>query len=456
MLKTLSNRYSDLLSTSSLSRRRLLLQIVIIFIVAFVVRTTAWYYWQTEALTVQTTVAENYKVLARLLVSEGPSGFFRSSSAMSSPDLLGHPPGYSLLLALVYKTAGESDRVVQCLQILADALAAVMIFLIASELLHSTIAFLAGLLAALSPQFAWNSILLLPDTLAIVPLLLAIYLFARWRNKTRLANWFVIGVLIGLSCLVRPNALLFAPFLGVWLLLCERKLERKNRLTAAMVLVLGTVCVIAPFTIRNAIVFGRFVPLSIGAGQTLLEGIADYDPGRRFGFPDTDTEIARMEAERFKRPDYAETLFGPDGIERERFRMREGASVITSNPIWFASVMVRRAASMLRLERVPLISASASAANGYPSPFRAVQSVFKTVVVLPLTLLGVGILVAARRWAVLVVLLVIPAYYFCVQSALHTEYRYILALNHFQFVFAAVAVCFILVTVPGWAKRGYE
>lgn len=375
---------------------------------------------------------------------------------MSNPDLLGHPPGYPLLLALVYKVAGESDSIVQFLQILVDALAAVMIFLIASELLHSTIAFIAGLFAALSPQFAWNSILLLPDTLAILPLLLAIYLFARWRTTTRLTRWFVIGVLIGLSCLLRPNALLFAPFLGLWVLLLVRELERKQRLTAAIILILGTVFIIAPFTIRNAIVFGRFVPLSLGAGQTLLEGIADYDRDQRFGFADTDTEIARLEAEKFKRPDYAETLFGPDGIERERFRVREGARVITSNPIWFASVMVRRAASMLRLERVPLISASASAVTGYPFPFRVVQSVFKTVVVLPLSLLGVFILVAARRWALLMVLLAIPAYYFCVQSALHTEYRYILALNHFQFVFAAVAVCFFCVSALGWAKRSYK
>src|SRR5207253_10895731 len=113
---------------------------------------------------------------------------------------------------------------------------------------------------------------------------------------------------------------------------------------------------VLPLTIRNAIVFHRFLPLSLGAGQTLLEGIADYDPQGRFGIPRTDVGIMKQEAEEFGRPNYYGTLFNPDGVERDRARLARGFAVIRSHPLWFSGVMVRRAVSMLRLERSRLVS----------------------------------------------------------------------------------------------------
>jgi len=68
------------------------------------------------------------------------------------------------------------------------------------------------------------------------------------------------------------------------------------------------------------------------------------------------------------------------------------------------------------------------------------QWFWKTAWMLPLALVGLWLLVRARRWPPLLVLLAVPAYYMCVQSALHTEYRYVLALYYFLFVFVAIAL----------------
>src|SRR2546430_2213711 len=103
-----------------------------------------------------------------------------------------------------------------------------------------------------------------------------------------------------------------------------------DAITAAVI-----VLIVAPLTIRNAIVFHRFIPLSLGAGQTLLEGIADYDPQAKFGIPNTDTGIMKLEAEEARRPDYDQALFNPDGIERERWRLSRGLAVIRAHPFWF-------------------------------------------------------------------------------------------------------------------------
>ena len=104
--------------------------------------------------------------------------------------------------------------------------------------------------------------------------------------------------------------------------------------------------------------------------------------------------------------------------------------------------MIRRAASMLRLERTPLRPAvdSAGRLGLFQWPLRIMQRLFITAIFLPLALIGAGILVYRRQFQTLAILLAVPCYYFCTQSALHTEYRYVLVIHYFLFSLAALAV----------------
>ncbi|HEX8494423.1 MAG TPA: glycosyltransferase family 39 protein [Pyrinomonadaceae bacterium] len=583
-------------SQSSPSRtRQLIINSFIIFLIAFGIRLLALQDNRHEALKVQTAVTEGYRHTGRLLREGGISSFLSSSSPLADPNHLGHPPGYSILMATVSGFTSDTDAAVQLIQITADALAAVLIFLIACALFSTSIASIAGLLVAFAPQFTYNSTLLLPDTLAVVPLLLSVYCLAQAARHTRLALFIAAGALVGVSCWLRANAMMLAPFMALALALL---FERGRRVRYALLLIGGMLLVVAPLTIRNYIVYDHFIPVSLGAGQTLLEGIADYDQAGRFGIPATDMGIMKMEAEAYGRADYYGTLFNPDGIKRERLRLKQGFGVISSHPFWFAGVMARRAAGMLRLERVKTISQSppvthsllitdetapawsasptdllingtinstraeisltpdvqmlsikgddskyesqfstafinvqqntdyllrlpvrieqgrltinvagtngstprASAiveiqdwktpaeqplqmiqipfssrsdeqvriafANGGPRPsvqigqpqlyalgptthlwtryprtlINVVQKLFITAVMLPFALFGLFLLVRRRHYQTLVLLLVVPAYYLCFQSALHTEYRYVLAIHYFLFVLVALAL----------------
>lgn len=326
---------------------------LVIFFTALGVRLLSLEDTRHEIGNVQMAVAGDYRRIAKILQEEGILSFFSPSSPLADPNNLGHPPGYSMLLAVVYGLFGESNVAVQLVQITFDAFCAVLIFLILAELLATGAGVVAGLLAALSPQFALNSVLLLPDSLAVFPILLSVYLLALSVKRPRLLTVLAAGVFVGLSCWLRANALLLAPFMAA---ACWLVFERGRRARYGLALLAGAVLAIAPLTIRNAIVFRHFVPLSLGAGQTFLEGLAEYDQEGRFGLPDTDLGVMKWEAEAFNRPDYYGLLFSPDGIERDRMRLKHGLSIVRSNPGWFASVMVRRAASMLRLERARRIS----------------------------------------------------------------------------------------------------
>jgi 4-amino-4-deoxy-L-arabinose transferase-like glycosyltransferase len=414
----------------------------LVFVVAFGVRLLCWRDVRFEAYKVQTSVTENYKHMAHLLGENGVSSFYDPASTTSEPDLLGHPPGYPFVLAAVYGLCGESDAAAQIFQAACDALAAALVFLIAAELLTFGVGVIAGALAVVAPQFCWNSLMLLPDTLAVLPLLAAVWLLVRAREGRPVLKALGAGVLVGLSCWLRANALLLAPFMAF--VAVPFLFARGARVRPGLALVAGALLAVAPLTIRNAVVYGHFIPVSLGGGQTLIEGIGDYDPAGRFGLPATDLELQRQEAEMYGRPEYATSLFGPDAIERDRARRARAFAVIRAHPLWFACVMARRASSMLRLERVPLASNAVPVSEGRTRPLRlmlrAAQKLFITAVFLPLQLFGLAALVRARRWRVLAALLTVPLYYFCVQSALHTEYRYVLAIQYLLLAPAALAL----------------
>lgn len=434
-------------ATGRSAARRNLLILSLIFCTALGVRLLNWQAARYEAFQVQSSVALNYKHLAALIRANGVGSLYDASSATSNPDLLGHPPGYPILLSFIYRVAPDSDTAAQAVQMILDALSVIVIVLIAFELFPAAVGVIAGFLAALAPQFSWNSILLLPDSLAALPILLAILLITKTLRRTSpaserssMVSILAAGALIGVSVWLRANSLLLAPFLALLFLFIRK---RGTRLRPAVVLLCGAVLIIAPITIRNAIVYGKFIPVSLGAGQTLIEGIADYNSDGSLGLPQTDMELIRSEAETAHRPEYANSLFTPDGIERDRARLARGFAVIRAHPLWFAGVMIRRAASMLRLERTPLRLKMANSGTWQSLvqwPLRVVQKIFITAIFLPLVLFGTGILVYRRQFQSLAILLVVPCYYLCTQSALHTEYRYVLVIHYFLFVLAAVAI----------------
>src|SRR5258706_13399054 len=92
----------------------------------------------------------------------------------------------------------------------------------------------------------------------------------------------IAGALIGVSVWLRANALLLAPFLCLPLLFINK---RGARLRPALVLVCGVLLIITTLTARNAIVFGKLFPVSLGVGPTFVTGIAILNTDRSLGMP---------------------------------------------------------------------------------------------------------------------------------------------------------------------------
>src|ERR1041384_842192 len=344
------------------SRKRIIVICTAIVLAALSVRVFHWQDRHVEITSGKTSlggVFNRYQKEARRMLDEGAVLYPRERPANGDARMLVHPPGYSVLLAGIYKTGIDQNKALWFVQTKCDAAAAVLIFLIGLELFHIWIATEAARLAAFSPPLAYYSLILSPDTLAILPLLVAVYIFVRAYRRPRLTTIIAVGVLLGLSCWLRANALLLAPFLS---LITIALFPRGKRLTYSFALSGAALIVISPITIRNMIVFGRFIPVSIAAGENLVVGIGDYDKQGTLGMPRSDRETRFKDAEWNNRPDYAPSLWTPDGIARDQKRFAVGLKVIRAHPAWFLGVMIRRAGFMLsyndsRRHDWPMVSA---------------------------------------------------------------------------------------------------
>lgn len=302
----------------------------------------------SEAGSEMSVIARLYDREARRMLEERRILFPRIPVDPGDARMIVHPPGYPIFIAGIYAAFQDSASAVILAQIILDALSAVVVFLIAAEVFNRTIALIAGLLIALSPHFAHSSLWFSPDTLPILPILLAVFLIIKASKHPRFINILGAGALLGVSCWLRANGLLVTVFLAgaIWMLF-----DRRRRVRFAAALIGSAVLVISPITIRNWLLYHRFVPLSVDGGLAMVEGIAEYDTSGRFGMPRFDGEALAKDLEWHDRSEYGGNLWSPDGIERDNYRFRRGLDVIRSHPAWFVGVMARRAIFMLRYDQ---------------------------------------------------------------------------------------------------------
>ena len=323
------------------------------------VQVLVWQNNRTQAESALSGITDNYRSDAAVLLHGDFSTFLFGPNPPGDANVLAHPPGYPILIAAVHGIFGESVDF-RIAQIPLNALGPLIVWLIVEEIFGFTAGWIAAFLTAISPQISYNSILILPDSLAVIPLLAAIYFATLAYKKGTLSHVIMCGLFLGLSCWFRANGLLLPVFVAAVFLL---QLSKKIRIRAAVILLAVFAAVILPITIRNYVGFHALIPVSLGSGLNLVEGIGDFDKEGRFGMPATDAALMEMESRVLNCPDCINSFYNPDGVERERFRTRLAVSVIRANPIWFAGVVLRRGASFFRFERVPAIGGTVEDAD---------------------------------------------------------------------------------------------
>jgi 4-amino-4-deoxy-L-arabinose transferase-like glycosyltransferase len=239
--------------------------LVAIFLIALGVRLAVVV--ATGAATARFGDALSYQHTARALAETGR--YPRRTDAFYT-----RPPGYSAFLAVV--TLGHPERVV--LAKVANAalggFSAVLLAAIAARLFRSRlVAIGAGVAAALDPSLVMVSSDVQSEPLFLLLLLGAGFLLLVATDRPSSGLALTAGLFTGLAVLTRPSALLVAPLLAAPL--ADRRWPRRVRVHLAVAGLCGALAALAPWTIRNAVVYREFVLVSDVGGFNFYLGNSD-------------------------------------------------------------------------------------------------------------------------------------------------------------------------------------
>ncbi len=194
-----------------------------------------------------------------------------------------YPVGYSAFLAAFYRVLGTHAWVAHVANGLTGALLAVAVWLLASEALSDRRARLAGILTAIHPGLVLYGALVMGEVLSALTVVAAFVAALRGARAWGPVRGVALGaVVLGVGALVRPQALLCAPFLAV---VVTRDLGPARDVWLARGRAAVVACVVAllpilPWTARNCRVMDGCALVSTNAGWNLAIGAFPRATGR--------------------------------------------------------------------------------------------------------------------------------------------------------------------------------
>jgi len=196
------------------------------------------------------------------------------------------PPAYPYVLAGVQIVGGwlglGAVSAARLFQALLGALLAGLVGLLGARIWGRRVGLIALTLAAVDLPLILVSGTLISETLFVVLVLGSLCAALVHRSGAGGRRWLVLaGALAGLAALTRTNGLvlLLPVVLLAWPAGGEAGGARpRRRLASAAVVLACALLVVAPWTVRNAVLLGHFVPVSTETGGTL---VGTYNPTSR-------------------------------------------------------------------------------------------------------------------------------------------------------------------------------
>lgn len=351
--------------------------------------------------------AGSYDRIVRTLLATGEYGEFAGTSTAF------WPPLYPFFLAALYSIFGYHFLVVRLAQALLGAVAVVATTLVASEIFDRRTALLVGLGMTFYPHLVYFGAWLIPEALYVSLLTVTVLVAIKLQKRPCWLGFAGLGLLLGLDTLAKPATLMLLPLLALWVI-ASLKTQPARRFGYLVLLGVFTVLSIAPWTVRNSLVFGSIVPVSTNGGYTFYGANNEQAfGGHREGFPPPLPGLSEPEA------------------DREYYRL--GADWITRYPLDAARLAVAKLARLLS----PLSVASYE--NDYPLPLAAV---IRLVYAAFLTLACVGMVLSLPRWRDVFVLYVLVVRVLIGTVMFYGDARYTLPMVPALVIYASFAITF--------------
>jgi Dolichyl-phosphate-mannose-protein mannosyltransferase len=272
----------------------------IIFGAAFATRVASATYILSRRFSPQALFFQNEPShIAAALVSG--LGFSSPYAGAPSAPTAQQPPVYPYILAGIFKIFGTFTVASACaavfINVLAGAFTAVLLYYVGRLHFGETVGILAAWLWVLPWMYQANALAVSQTSAFLAALgLVALFLWVPKTLDTKL-RWFVLGIYSGLLILLQPSLL---PIVFIY---CSWLAWSKACSPRVLIAFAGLLLTLTPWTARNFVTFGRFIPVRDNFGLELwlgnrpgMQGTVDFSGD----FPDHDpSTYARLGELRF-------------------------------------------------------------------------------------------------------------------------------------------------------------
>jgi 4-amino-4-deoxy-L-arabinose transferase-like glycosyltransferase len=228
------------------------------------------------------------------------------------------PPLYPAFLAAIYYVFGHSYPAARVCQAVLGALVVFLIYLIGRDIYPEKAALSAAFMTAIYPSYVILTTYLLSEVLFTFLLAAAVYLLLRLRSAY-IKTASLLGAVLGMLSLTRPSAaalpLIFITMFGVVM----RGRTKRRLFYLAAALLLFYMMILAPWSVRNAIIHGRFSLISSNGGLNFYQAM-NPAKGKIFGLVPDDVVMAMSKGI-------------PNEIDREKFLYAKGVEEVIRQPL---------------------------------------------------------------------------------------------------------------------------
>ncbi|MDA0746825.1 MAG: glycosyltransferase family 39 protein [bacterium] len=241
------------------------------------------------------------------------------------------PPLYALMLAGVYEVGGHNPDLVRLVQAVLGTVTCIFLYGIGRRIGGEATGLVAAGWGAVYPFFVFFSGVLMAETLLVFLTTAALCQALRLISFPTVWNAGLLGVVLGLGVLCKPVLLPWAILLlwGQWRLADQEMRSKRIHLVVALAAI-GLV--VAPWTVRNALVTGHFVPVSSNFGMNLMIGNGPGATGRYQDEMDYLDVFHRM------------TASEEDAVEKDQLMARKAMGWIAGDPLRFLGLVIKKLA----------------------------------------------------------------------------------------------------------------
>lgn len=258
-------------------------------------------------------------------------------------------PGYPVFLAAT--TLGQPDRIplAKLGNAVLGSFSALLLALLSARLFRRRrIAIAAGAAAALHPSFVLVATEVQSEPLFLLLLLCSGLLLLSAADRPSSSQALLSGAFLALAALTRPSALALVPLLLAPLL--DRRYPWRARGHLAASAAIGFALTLAPWTLRNALVFRELIPVNDAGGIVFYLGNADWNA--RFYQVDSRAEyerwIAALDEDLRKQWEALDGAIRASPSARSRHFVRRALAERMPDPGGWALLLARKAWDWLR------------------------------------------------------------------------------------------------------------